>query len=180
MNETKNPMTEEMNNIKKSRDPKGLGFFLLKILFIAVLAGFLFVVYKGAEDEDVDLAEIDAALKADTEFTAVLKDQSDRDLMQFIGLNAADYEQVLYYRNTQALAVDEVLVVKAKEGTSVDGVETAVRKRIESQITAYSGYAPEQVKMLKNAAVKKVGNYVIYCTADKADKYKEVVLDAIQ
>lgn len=178
----KNKDNNDKNKNKeiKSRDPKGHRFLLYKILFIAVLGAFLVIVYRGADAKDIDLAEVDKLLMSDADFTAIMKEQNERELMQFIGINSNDYDQVLYYRNTEALAVEEILIVKASDASALSGVEDAVQRRIDSQIKAYDSYGPEQVKMLKNAAVEKRGKYYIYCTADKAAKYEEVVLHAIQ
>lgn len=172
--------TDNIAKTNKSQDLKGLGFLAIKALFVLVLASFLMIVYKGQDAKDIDLKVVNDALKSDSSFTQVMKDQNERDLMQFIGLNANDYEQVYYYRNTEALAVEEFLVVKTKDPSMTSSVEAAVNKRIESQIKAYDSYGPAQVRMLKGAAVKSVGRYVIYCTSSDADKYEEVVLDAIQ
>ncbi len=173
-------INSEKKNISTSRDQSGLGFLLLKILFVAILGTFLFFVYHSADAKDVDLTSVEAELKSKTQMTSIMRVQTDRDLMQFIGLTASDYEQVIYYRNTQALAVDELLIIKAKDQGQLAGASDAVQKRIDSQITAYDSYGPEQVKLLKNASVKTVGEYLIYCTAEDSDKYEEVVLNAIQ
>lgn len=170
----------ELNLNKLCRDPKGLGFLLIKIIFAAVLVFFLVSVYSGGDSKDVNLDDIRSQLKSETDITKLMHESSDRDLMQFIGINAADYEQVLYFRNTKALAVDELLLVKAKDESQLAAVEDAVSARIDSQITAYSGYGPEQVKLLENAVVKRVGKYYIYCTAPNADEYREVILNAVQ
>ncbi len=178
MSKTENAIVK--NIYRKCRDPKGLGFLLSKILFVAVLGAFLFFVYSADEAKDVNLDDVRQAVTAETDMTSIMRRASERDLMQFLGLNVSDYDQVIYYRNPEALAVDEFLVVKAKNESQLAGVEDAVRSRIDSQIKAYSGYGPEQVKLLKSAALKKVGKYYIYCTAPKADEYKEVVLNAVQ
>ncbi len=171
---------EQNVNETRRRDSESLAFLVVKIIFVLVLTAFLYFVYYGDEAKDIDLAEFETTLTSETEIKALMKKADDRDLMQFIGLNAADYDQLIYYRNTKALAVEELLIVKVGNQAQLSGVEEAVQKRIESQITAYSGYGLEQVAMLENAALKKIGNYYFYCTAADADKYKEVFLNALQ
>ena len=161
-------------------DGRGLGFFVLKILFIAVLGAFLVFIYRGEDVKDVSLEDIETALTEKTEITKVMDKASDRDLMQFIGLNAPDYDEYIYYRNTTALAVDELLIVKSGDDNKVKDAEGAVRKRIDAQINAYQGYGPEQVQLLKSATVKKLGPYLIYITAKDATEYEEVILNVIQ
>ena len=159
---------------------KQYGSLLLKIAFVAVLAVFLVFVYSRASAKDVDLEKVDQVLIEKTDIATKMNRASDRDLMQFIGIDASKYEQVLYYRNNTALAVDEFLVVKAKSSDELDGVEEAVNARIKSQIKVYDSYGPEQVKLLKSAVQTKKGNYYIYSVAEKAGKYEEVLVNAIQ
>ena len=161
-------------------DTHALGSLLCKVLFIAVLAGFLVFVYSRASAKDVDLEKVETKLTETTDIMTLMTEASDRDLMQFIGLDASSYDQVIYYRNTTALAVDELLIVKAKDESQLSDVEDAVNARIKSQIKAYDSYGPAQVKQLKNALQLEKGNYYFYCTGDSANKYEEVLLNAVQ
>lgn len=157
-----------------------LGALLMKLVFIAILAAFLVFVYSRASAKDVNLEDVEAQLIGTTDIATLMTESSDRDLMQFMGLDATSYEQVIYYRNTTALAVEELLIVKAKDESQLSGVEDAVNSRIKSQIKAYDSYGPAQVKQLKNALLLKKGNYYFYCTGDNANKYEEVLLNAVQ
>ena len=161
-------------------DTHALGSLLCKVLFIAVLAGFLVFVYSRASAKDVDLEKVETKLTETTDIMTLMTEASDRDLMQFIGIDASSYEQVIYYRNTTALAVEELLIVKAKDESQLSDVEDAVNARIKSQIKAYDSYGPAQVKQLKNALQLEKGNYYFYCTGDSANKYEEVLLNAVQ
>ena len=161
-------------------DTQDFGALLCKILFIAVLAGFLVFVYSRASAKDVDLEKVETKLTETTDIMTLMTEASDRDLMQFIGLDASSYEQVIYYRNTTALAVEELLIVKAKDESQLSDVEDAVNARIKSQIKAYDSYGPAQVKQLKNALQLEKGKYYFYCTGDNANKYEEVLLNAVQ
>lgn len=153
---------------------------LIKIAFIVILAAFLFVIFSAANAKDVDLDKVSTSLKKNTDITTVMKKMDDRDLMQFMTLDVNDFSQVVYYRNTTALAVDELLIVKARDNDGLDKAAEAVDARIASQIKVYESYGPEQCALLKNAVQTKKGKYYFYCTAEKADVYEEVLLDAIQ
>ncbi|MBQ0041486.1 MAG: DUF4358 domain-containing protein [Clostridiales bacterium] len=153
---------------------------LIKIAFIVILAAFLFVIFSAANAKDIDLKTVSDSLKKDTDITTVMKKMDDRDLMRFMGLNSNDYSQVVYYRNTTALAVDELLIVKTDDAEDINAVAEAVDTRIDSQLKVYESYGPEQCALLKNAVQTKKGDYYFYCTAKNADIYEEVLLDAIQ
>lgn len=150
----------------------------MKCVLLLVLIGLLAFFYIRDDAKDVPMENIEKALKQETELSTLVP-QSDRGLMQFIGLDAGSYEEVLYYKSGEALGVDEVLVIKAKSRDELSGAEDAVRQRIDDQIAVFDSYGPEQVKELNNAIVRKKGNYLIYITAPDPSTYEEVILNAI-
>ncbi|NLA69509.1 MAG: DUF4358 domain-containing protein [Clostridiales bacterium] len=164
---------------KESRNGDGLAM-LVKAGFIIILALFLLFIYNRNSATDVAKEDISNELLKSTDVAEVMSPASDRDTMQFLGLDATKYEYTIYYRNTTALAVDELLIVKVKDTSSLASISDTVQKRIDSQIKAYEGYGAEQVKLLKSAVTLKKGDYYFYCTATNAEKYKEVLLDVIQ
>lgn len=153
---------------------------LIKIASIVLLAAFILVLFSVDNVNNVNLSEVKTALEKNTDIANAMKKMDNRDLMHFMSLNANDYDQVLYYRNTTALSVDELLIVKSNNKEQLDAAATAVETRIDSQIKVYESYGPEQCALLKNAIRTKKGEYYYYCTSEKAEKYEEVLLDVIQ
>ncbi|SFO05304.1 protein of unknown function [Eubacterium pyruvativorans] len=168
MNETKK--NEILARITDSR--------VTKIILILLLIGFLAAVYHMNSAKDVSVSRIDDALRSETKIKSMQK-CSSRQLMQFMGLNASHYDGFLYYRSREALGVDEVLVVKARQKSDLSAVEDAVEDRIDNQIRTYEGYGPEQVSRLQNAVVTKRGNFLFYATAKDPSVYEEVFLHVI-
>lgn len=162
-------------NLQTSEGPAPL---VGKIIFVAVLIIFLALVYSMQDADDVSLSQIDNALQEQTDISDMQK-CTDRQLMQFIGLDASSYDSYIYYKSKAALGADELLIVKAKNKSDLDGVQDAVETRIDNQIKTFEGYGPEQVAMLKNAVIEKRGNYLFYCTADNPQEYEEVFKNAI-
>lgn len=152
--------------------------FVIKVLMLALLILFMTTVYSFQDADDVPLSEIDKALRNETKIEK-MQECSARQLMQFIGIDASDYDSFLYYKSQKALGVDEVLIVKANTRNDLEGVQDAVDKRISSQIATFKGYGPDQVAMLKDAIVTKRGNYLFYCVASNPEQYEEVFEYAI-
>ena len=155
-------------NSKSRRDVIRYGR-ILKCALLVVLFAFLAIVYSRENAKDVSMDKIEAQLIKKTNI----------EKLQFIGLDANNYEAVLYYKSKEALSVDEVLVIKVKNKSDVKAVKDAVEKRITSQIEAFDNYGPEQVKELKNAIVTSRGKYVFYGVAKDPDKYEELLLSVI-
>lgn len=149
-----------------------------KAFFVIVLAVFLICIYTGQNADDVPMEKIEQQLKENTALTEMSK-CSNRMLMQFYSLDYEQFDEYIYYKSSQALSVEELLIVKVKDTSDLDSVRDAVESRIQSQIKTYEGYGPQQVAMLKNAVVMTRGNYLFCCIADKPEVYKEVFTDAI-
>lgn len=149
-----------------------------KIIFIVVLIGFLAVVYANGNAKDVPMKDIETLLKKNTNIEKMAK-CSNRDLVQFLGLDYEQFESHIYYKGKEALSVEEVFIVKANSKADLSGVKDKVEERIDSQKTTFEGYGPTQVAMLKNAIIITKGNYLFYCVSKDSDKFEEVFKDAI-
>ena len=178
------------NNIDKNNNNNGnngnldettaeRGALVMKIVLVAVLLLFLFFVYRGNSAKDVPVKDIESALVKQTNIEKIMEPCGDRDLLQFMGLDYRDYDSYVYYKTSEALGVDELLIVKVKNRSDLTGVEDAVDKRVSSQITKFDSYGPSQVRELNNAIIEKKGKYLFYCTAKSPEKYEEVFRNAI-
>ena len=152
--------------------------FVLKAVLTAVLILFMMTVYSLQNADDVPLSKINDALQKETKIDKLEK-CTDRQLMQFIGIDASDYDSFIYYKTKKALGVDELLIVKADSPGDLDGVRNAVDSRVSSQITTFDGYGPEQVALLKNAIITQRGDYLFYCVANGPEQYEEVFNNAV-
>ena len=152
--------------------------FLIKVAFIGILVVFLAVVYMMNDADNVPMSRIEEALKKETDVEE-LKKCNTRELLEFVGLDYANYSEVLYYKSKVALDVTELAIIKAKDKNDLNDVEDAVESRIASQINTYQDYGPKQVNQLKNAVITKRGNYLFYCVADDPEKYEEVFRNAV-
>lgn len=152
--------------------------FIVKILLTAVLIFFMSGVYALQDADDVPLSKIEKDLQKNTRIEK-LESCSARQLMQFIGIDASDYDSFIYYKSKKALGVEEVLIVKANPGSSLDAVRDAVESRVSTQISVYKDYGPDQVALLKNAIITQRGDYLFYCVENNPESYEEVFDHAV-
>ena len=66
------------------------------------------------------------------------------------------------------MKVEEVLIVKLRDVSQADGVETAVRERVDTQLQSFEGYGPEQCKLLNDHVLDTEGNYILFIVNQKA------------
>lgn len=152
---------------------------LKKIIFTVILIVFLSGVYANGSAKDVPMEDIEEQLIQNTDIEKMAK-CDNRSLMQFFGLDYETFDAHIYYKGTEALSVDEILIVKAEDKSDLDQVRDAVEKRISSQIATFEGYGPKQVALLKNAVITLKGDYLFYATGKDAEKMEEVFADAVQ
>lgn len=152
---------------------------LVRLLLILALAAFLRGVYTSADAADVSMESIRTAMLEKTKISA-LQECHERKLLQFMGINYQNYDSYIYYKSKESLGVDEVLVVKVKNTSDLEGLKDAVESRIKSQEKVFDGYGTEQMKLLKNGIVETKGKYLFYCVSEDSAQYEEVFRDAVQ
>lgn len=152
--------------------------FVAKVVLVVVLLFFLATVCSLQDAKDVPLSRIDKALQAEKK-TEQMENCTERQLMQFIGIDASNYDSFIYYKSKKALGVDEILILKANPGGSLDDAQDAVETRVSNQITTFEGYGQEQVALLKKAIITRRGGYLFYCVANSPETYEEVFNHAV-
>lgn len=149
-----------------------------KVIFLVILIAFLAMVYADGSAKDVPMETIEDKLIETVHIDDMAK-CGNRNLMQFLNLDYEQYESYIYYKGKEALSVEELLIIKAKNKDDLSSVKDAVEERIQSQIKTYEGYGPAQVSQLENAVVTTKGAYLFYCTGESAEKTEEVFEDVI-
>jgi len=140
--------------------------FLLIVGFVALL-----LIYTSGSNRPFEEVEqlVEASLKKDN---LVLQDGSA--LKRNFGLNAADYEGVMYYSSEFSISSEEVLLIKVKNESQTAEVSEAIEERIKMRTNDFEGYAPESVQLLESAKQSVRGKYVFFAAAPEAEKYLEV------
>lgn len=177
-------MSGEFRNENKGKDPSQ-GFTIdkhkaIKAGFILALIVFLALIYGTNRTNDVDLSKLEKTIVKECNLNQEMSKASDRDLARFLGIDAESVKQVVYYRSTKELAVEELLIVKTDSTSAANAIGEAVESRVKSQIDTYASYGPAQVAQLENCIKYRVGPYYFYCTSDNAAKYEEVFDNAVQ
>lgn len=107
------------------------------------------------------------------------KAAESRMIKRFYGLNPGDYEGAVLYAPKDNMDVNEIFIVKLADVSQSKAVETAIEKRLETQIKSFEGYGPQQVALLKAHVLEVRGNYIFYMVGDKADRAQKAFLDSL-
>ena len=141
-----------------------------KVVFGLILLAFLFYVYSDQNAKDVSVKD---------EAVAAMEEGTARDVMHYFGIDVNSYEGVIYFKGTEALSVNELLIVKGSSRDAVSPVRDAIDSRVDAQIKTFEGYGPEQVALLNDHIVFQKGNYIFYCTDGQSGRIAEEFRDVI-
>lgn len=105
--------------------------------------------------------------------------QDVQSVRRFFQLDPQHFDQIAFYRTNDAMSADELLIVQFSDPKSADQFKDCVEKRIQDQINVYSGYAPEQENIMKNAIVDIYQNYALYVSGPQADQIEQNFINAL-
>lgn len=139
---------------------------LLVILFIAAL--MLYASGSSRDFEEVSRS-VETTLDRDS-----LAEQPPAALKKNMGLNAADYAGVMYYTAQSSISSEEVMLLCVKDNDQIQEVTQCIEQRLEERTRDFDGYAPSEVKLLKDAVISVRGKYIFLAVSPKADEYLSV------
>lgn len=158
---------------------KNFSGILVKVCFVAFLVVYLGSLCMQGYARDVSVKGIQKDLENEKLLDGV-EEMKDKDLRRYYGIEGKDCEGYFYYKAESPMAVDELLVLKAKNAQDASRFEEAVSRRLASQIESFEGYGVTQTAQLKKAYAQSEGIYVIYMAGDRADDWKSAFEKAIK
>ena len=102
-----------------------------------------------------------------------MEETGSKGLKRYYGLNSSDFDSVVLY-------TPEMLIVKVKDKSQIEGLEDTIDNRVNSQLQSFGSYGPEQCGLLNNYELKTEGKYVFFAVAENAEKLKEAFKEAIK
>lgn len=161
---------------KRKKNHSGL---IVKAFFVAFLLIYLGILCMRGYAKDVSISEIRKDFES-RELLAGIDEMKDKDLRRYFGIEGKECEGYFYYKAESPMAVDEILILKAKNAQDAERFKEAVVKRLDNQLESFEGYGVTQTAQLKKAYAQAEGNYVIYMAGDQAEKWKSAFENAIK
>ena len=144
----------------------------IRILMVFALLVFIIVLQRGDKTSTADIGDVATAVTAQLDLSNV-QEGTNSDLKKYYGLSASDYEGVVYYAPVSNMDAEELLIIKLKDTSQADTVESAIQSRLETQKNTFDGYGVEQYNLLEKSVLDVKGNYILYVVhadASKADQ----------
>ena len=152
-----------------------------KILLV-ILIFLLIIVFnnKTKSYKDISIKNIENNIVNCVSEKDKFVDGDNKSLKRYYGLNDKDYEEVIYHKPNSNMDVEELLIIKVKDESQIEGIEKSMNSRIENQKNSFKDYAPEQYSILNNGIVSVNGNYVFLAISKDAEKMQEKFLEYIE
>ena len=128
----------------------------------------------GDEPVSLDLSAISSAIEGGGLFIDTLEPISSERIGDTTGIDTSECKSAEYHMGAGATGEEWGVF----ECNTVDGAKALV-KSLETHrdelLKTYESYAPDAVPRIKNAVIKRAGQYVVFVTADKFDDAKTLV-----
>ena len=131
----------------------------------------------GESESDADVGAVEAAVASVG--LGSMKKSDDLTVKKVFGINAGDYEGVVYYKGEGIMDVNELLIVKLKSVSQASDVKKAAQNRLDEQIKNFTNYGTDQIDLLNQGVVVSRGNYVFYTVSENSDKLKSAFVGAL-
>lgn len=144
-----------------------VGAVLLLVLIAALLL-------RQKEPADLSLDEVEKQMDFSDSSYAMEKAGAMRFKRAF-GMNAADYNEVLYYTPSNTMSVEEFLMIKVQDESQLESIRSALEQRLDAQKKAFDGYGTDQLALLKQAKIYQTGSYICFFVSEDAERWLDTV-----
>lgn len=153
----------------------GLG----QLICIILLAAFIGFSFSGQEDTAKTAEEIAAEVTAQVS-TDGLESFDESRLFSQLGLKAEELGSFVYYGSEDIMDVREILIIRAKEGTDLDGAAELIGEKAEEKYNTYKDYDPVASALLEKRVIQVSRGAIIYIVHDEAPKGLEAFLKCVE
>ncbi len=130
---------------------------------ILVLLLLIVIIYTQVNNPDsrAPIEEVESGTLAELEMSS-LEEAPNRLFKKNYGLNANDYDGLVYYTGVNSLDVNEILIIKLADDAQSEELTTAINDRLEKLKNSFENYGVDQYALLNASILDVQGNYLLY------------------
>lgn len=147
----------------------GIVLLAVRCVLVVILLGVMISTQFAEKNSKSSVGTVEANILSSIEKGKNMEKSTNRMLKKMYGLNAGDYEGVVFYKPVSGMDAQEMLIIKLKNSQQKESVVAAIEKRLASQKNVFDGYGIEQTALLNNAIIDARGNFVFYVVHDAAN-----------
>ncbi|MBB5183203.1 DUF4358 domain-containing protein [Catenisphaera adipataccumulans] len=145
---------------------------ILRYVFFALIIGVLAMNLHQPADCNKSVNTVTKQTMASVN-TKSLEQQNNQEIKRFLQLDASMYDGIVYYKDSDTMKADELLIVKFKDHSQAEDFNDKMQTRIDSQKKIFAGYAPKEADKLDAAVVDVRANYALYAVSKNADTFDQ-------
>ena len=154
-------------------------YTIIRILLVAgLIAAIVIFVFLRNSESLTPAQEVFDKVTA-TVNSEKMEISTDRYFKKYYGLNAADYDGVLYYAPVSNMDAEELLVVKLKSTDQAEALTEAILERQAGKEQSFEGYAPEQYALAQDYILDVQGNYILFVIDPNAEEIDSAFAGAL-
>ena len=163
----------------KGESPEVKKVLLTELIAVLLLVLVMVLLLSNKRTREVPLAEVDAAFSAGFS-TEGMEKAGEMRFKRAFGLNAADYQELLYYTPDNTMSVNEYLLLRVKDEAQLTEIRAGIERRLETQKKNFDGYGTDQTELLNKAKIWSAGPYIAFIVSREADAQLDFTADMLE
>ena len=139
---------------------------IFEIICVVLLICFIFFISREEPYSDKSVRDVVDAVSAEINVEE-LKSYNKNKIQEEFDIEFQDIDSYAYYASDFVMNVEELLVIKLKEGAKADNITEKIEQRVKDKQVLFEGYAPEQSAMLKNYVLIYQKGFIFYAVCDE-------------
>ena len=139
---------------------------IFEIICVVLLICFIFFISREEPYSDKSVRDVVDAVSAEINVEE-LKSYNKNKIQEEFDIEFQDIDSYAYYASDSVMNVEELLVIKLKEGAKADNITEKIEQRVKDKQVLFEGYAPEQSAMLKNYVLIYQKGFIFYAVCDE-------------
>ena len=139
---------------------------VFEIICVVLLICFIFFISREEPYSDKSVRDVVDAVSAEINIED-LKSYEKNKIQEEFDIEFQDIDSYAYYASDSVMNVEELLVIKLKEGAKADNITEKIEQRVKDKQVLFEGYAPEQSAMLKDYVLIYQKGFIFYAVCDE-------------
>ena len=139
---------------------------IFEIICVVLLICFIFFISREEPYSDKSVRDVVDAVSAEINVEE-LKSYKKNKIQEEFDIEFQDIDSYAYYASDSVMNVEELLVIKLKEGAKADNITEKIEQRVKDKQVLFEGYAPEQSAMLNNYVLIYQKGFIFYAVCDE-------------
>ena len=103
----------------------------------------------------------------------------DEFITNYYGIDLSSLEEYVFSMSETAISAETVVILKAREGTDLDTLKSALQLVIDQKKAEMENYLPEQFQIVDASSVRVKGNYVYLVISENEAAIVKIIEDGL-